>query len=552
MKFKSIRWRLPLNFLGIVGLTVLLLGIVLILVLRTYYSRLERDYLSNISEAIPANILDLLKSENSQAELQAYYENVAFLSQIRIRILDSDGEVLVDTGSPIGYSVALGAQSNVYAHSISNQGRQLEPIMIIQRGVIEASRLPANILNQEGEVHIIETPETTTPISEGDEIERVDEETITIQVTPIAPVKTSDETFFSVVSVYPSAFGVTIGGEGNSSGRRSSVDRTIEIHDPSGLLAYIEFSEGPAYGREVLTSVSIGFLAASVLSIGLSATVGWWFSRRLSSPLLWLTNSTAQFAEGEYSSRVDVDREDEIGTLALTYNRMADKVEATVVALRRFVSDAAHELSTPLTALRTNLELISGEDLSPAQQSYIERALGQAERLEELTTSLLDLSRLDAGSTEEELSQINLAELLHKQSELYASQAEQQGISFTMELPSKEIVYEGRRRHMERVIENLLDNAIKFTPEGGSVAIGFKEKDSEVVVWVEDTGIGIPEDDLPQLFNRFHRAQNASGYPGNGLGLAIVKSIVEGHGGSIHAENLKQGSRFTVNLPSGN
>jgi signal transduction histidine kinase len=241
--------------------------------------------------------------------------------------------------------------------------------------------------------------------------------------------------------------------------------------------------------------------------------------------------------------------EDEFGILATSFNRMAEQVEGTITTLQRFISDAAHELNTPLTALRTNLELIPEEQDRTTQQSYVDHALQQTKRLEELTGALFDLSKLESGAVDEEVGLFNLSQLIHDESERYASIAEQKGIEFSLDLPGEEIQMMGRSNQIRTAMSNLFDNAVKFTPEGGSVVIGLKTEGTLIRLWVEDTGIGIPDGEILQLFQRFHRAPNASTYPGNGLGLAIVKTIVEAHCGSICVENLDPGVRFTIDFP---
>lgn len=118
-----------------------------------------------------------------------------------------------------------------------------------------------------------------------------------------------------------------------------------------------------------------------------------------------------------------------------------------------------------------------------------------------------------------------------------------------LNLPPEPIEIKGQADQLRRAIGNLIDNAIKFTPEGGTVTIDLQRGDGSIELCVSDTGIGIPADDLPQLFSRFHRGRNAAGYPGNGLGLAIVKAIVEAHGGAVGAENTAQGTRFCITFP---
>jgi signal transduction histidine kinase len=265
--------------------------------------------------------------------------------------------------------------------------------------------------------------------------------------------------------------------------------------------------------------------------------------------VLALTAATAHMAAGDLGTRAVVAGEDEFGCLGLSFNVMAGRVETTIRALRRFVSDAAHELHTPLTALRTNLELAAGEGIDSARLAFIERAQEQVERLETLAGDLLDLSRIEAGVNNDQPISLDLMALVRRTSELYASRAEQAGLSFDLDVPEGTITIQGNQERVSRALGNLLDNAIKFTPGGGAVSLSLRQQGQWAELWVQDTGIGIPTDDLPQLFSRFHRGHNATAYPGSGLGLAIVAAIVEGHGGQVAAENTASGARFCLRLP---
>jgi signal transduction histidine kinase len=304
-------------------------------------------------------------------------------------------------------------------------------------------------------------------------------------------------------------------------------------------------SDGPAYGSEIVSSVAHGWLFAGGFAVLLAAAAGLFVSRQISKPLLALTEVTVQMTAGDLSTRANIARQDELGTLALSFNAMADRIQEIVVTLQRFVADAAHELHTPLTALRTNLELAKNEHPSTA----IRRAHEQVIRLEKLTDGLLALSRIEAQSGTEQATPVDLVSLIRSTSELYASRAEQAGLGYELFLPEQVPPVLGRADQLASVISNLMDNAIKFTPTNGKVSLGLRRLDQTLELTVQDTGIGIPPDDLPQLFERFRRGHNASDHPGSGLGLAITKAIVKAHGGSIMAESSPVGTRITVNLP---
>jgi signal transduction histidine kinase len=313
------------------------------------------------------------------------------------------------------------------------------------------------------------------------------------------------------------------------------------------LLGYVELSQGPPYAREILEDVAWGLGIAGAVAVALAAVVGWAISRRISAPLVALTEVTAAMARGDLSARADVARKDELGALARSFNQMAGQVDDIITTLRRFVSDAAHEIHTPLTALRTNLELAL-QDAQVATGDPLVRAQAQVDRLEALTGGLLDLSRLESPDHAPEAAPVPLLPLLSELGELYASRAEQAGVAFEWSLPETPVSVLGEQVQLKAALTNLLDNALKFTPEGGRICLGCRLEGETALLWVEDTGIGLPEADLPHLFERFYRGRNAAAYPGSGLGLAIVKAVVERHEGQVQAERTEQGSKFTIRL----
>jgi signal transduction histidine kinase len=529
---KSIRWRLPLSYAGIALLAALVLGGVLLIVLRGYYAQRERYHLINNARAIGDTLIPLLAQPDvTPEELQAQVESLSFLSQTRVRILDADRQVLADSG-PFNSSrirIALGSQGSdsdlffryAFIRPVEEEG--IPP---------DKGRLPVEAEGMPETVEIVVTPilqPTLPPLP-------------TRSIMPPFPSQRVINSDFSVIGTLQ---GFDLSGEADSMvSRRSNQEARISLYpEPDQLQAIVVLSEGPAYGSEIVGKVAWGWAIAAAVSVILAAAAGWFISRNINAPLLNLTGVTARMAGGDLSARADIASKDEFGLLAHSFNQMAEQVEETVVTLRRFVSDAAHELHTPLTALHTNLELAPDE-------AFVRRAQAQVKRLERLTEGLLDLSRVEAGGSQEKHAPLELVTLVQQVSELYASRAEQAGLTFNLTLPGSPVTVRGDRAQLRRVLENLLDNAIKFTPEGGSVGVGIHQHARQVELWVEDTGIGIPVDDLPRLFDRFHRGPNAAGYPGSGLGLAIAKAIVENHGGRIKAESvLGEGTRLFFTLP---
>jgi signal transduction histidine kinase len=524
---QSIRWRLALSYAAIALLAALVLGAVLLTILQSYYSQRELDYLRGNAKAIGQGLSIMIESHVPTQALQLQVENFSFLSQTRVRALDTKGQVLQDSGVPKPVDVAVGTVKRAFfirdQRDQSGGGSPSDYVRIISIG---NGLTGGNVLTET--LPITKTAlRLEMPLPDGGEV-------VAYKSMPVAGA----------------LYGFGLNPDVALDERRSNqVVRQPFSDDAGTLLGYVELSDGPAYGRDILDSVARGWALSSAVAVLLAAGAGWLVSRRISAPVLALTAATARMAAGDLGARAGVAGEDEFGRLGRSFNIMAGRVETTICALRRFVSDAAHELHTPLTALRTNLELAAGEGGDSAQRAFVERAQEQIERLEALTGELLDLSRIEADLGKDHYAPLDLAALTRRTSELYASRAEQAGLAFELDGPEGAVTIRGSQERVTRVLDNLLDNAIKFTPGGGMVSVKLRQQGGWAELWVQDTGIGIPVDDLPQLFSRFHRGHNATSYPGSGLGLAIVAAIVEGHGGQVTAENTAPGARFCVRLP---
>lgn len=219
---------------------------------------------------------------------------------------------------------------------------------------------------------------------------------------------------------------------------------------------------------------------------------------------------------------------------------------------RQFVANVSHELRTPLATIKLMVETLQEAPDDPALAAdFLHRINTEIDSLTQLVRELLDLARLESGQAPMTLDWHPLDTLVHRAVARLGPQAERQGVTLSAEpgiatLPPVQV----DRERIEGVLVNLLHNAIKFTPPGGSIHIGGKESDDEVHLWVRDTGIGIAPDDVPRLFERFYKVDKARSTGGTGLGLAIVKHTIQAHGGRVWAEStLGAGSTFIVALP---
>lgn len=370
-----------------------------------------------------------------------------------------------------------------------------------------------------------------------------------IDPTDLAPA--GDQRARSSREPLPSPLGGGIFSSADQDAPRSDrVLRTSITSADGTTIGYLLLSDGPASGHDVLVSVAQALALAAIVAVILAATAGYIVSGRISKPIVVLTETSDEMAEGNLGARNDVDRDDEVGRLASSFNTMADRIEATVTTLRRFVADAAHEIGTPLTALQADLELADGSGGAEEERVFVRRALQQARRIEDLSNNLLRLSRLEAGEAAAAHELVDLVSLLRTTTDSAASRAEQAGIDLSVHLSDTAVEVMGDGGKLQVLLDNLLDNAFKFTPFGGSVEVGVRRDEDQAVLWVSDSGIGIPVTEQPEIFSRFYRARNVSAYPGSGLGLAIVHATALGHGGTVglHSDG-EHGTRFEVRLP---
>lgn len=351
---------------------------------------------------------------------------------------------------------------------------------------------------------------------------------------------------------FPSPLGSGIFGSRATSGapRSDRVLRTILTDAAGEGVGSVLLSDGPASGRDVLASIVEALALAALAAMALAGSAGYALSSRISHPIVELTAASDEMAAGNLSVRTGIERDDEVGHLARSFNAMADRVEATVVTLRRFVADAAHEIGTPLTALQADLELADAAGSESEEREFVKRALGQARRIEDLSANLLRLSRIEAGEFVSEEASLDLVPMVRGIGDAAASRAEQAGVELTLAVAGDEPVrVAAEESRMRAAVENLLDNAFKFTPEGGGVELGLRAEGGHAVLWVSDSGIGIPAAEQPEVFGRFYRARNVASYPGSGLGLAIVLATIEGYGGTVGFRSSDAGTRFEARLP---
>ncbi|MCL6547440.1 MAG: cell wall metabolism sensor histidine kinase WalK [Alicyclobacillus sp.] len=301
------------------------------------------------------------------------------------------------------------------------------------------------------------------------------------------------------------------------------------------------------------------FETGSLVVLGLTAVLGIVLSRTITRPILDVIRQARTMAAGDYTRRVEVLGQDEFGVLAQAVNDLTERLQRAEAeqdrldrARREFVANVSHELRTPLTSIKSYVEAL--QDAAPdeeTQQRFLSVIAREADRMTRLARDLLLLSGLDEGRDPGRDADIDVGTWLREAVERMALPARGAGLELELNVEGSAVV-RGNRDMLDRVMDNLMANAIAYTAPGGHVRVRATAGGGQVTIQVADTGIGIPEADLPHVFERFYRVDKGRSRRrgGSGLGLALAKEITELHGGRIAIESrLNQGTTVTVVLP---
>jgi two-component system sensor histidine kinase BaeS len=274
-------------------------------------------------------------------------------------------------------------------------------------------------------------------------------------------------------------------------------------------------------------------------------------SRRISAPIKALTLASKRLGQGDFSQRVNINDKSEVGELAQTFNSMASDLERAEKLRHNLVADVAHELRTPLSNVRGYLEAVHDGVIKPDADTI--RSLNEeAILLSRLVDDLQELSLAEAGELKLVCQAEDIAELINQTVAVVQPQAVAKGLSLSIDLPDKLPVVNIDSQRIRQVLRNLLENAVTHTAKGDAITVSVRQQGSWVEVSVADTGEGIPNEDLPNIFERFYRVDKsrARATGGSGLGLTIAKRLVEAHGGKIEAQSEPgKGSRFSFSVP---
>jgi len=289
------------------------------------------------------------------------------------------------------------------------------------------------------------------------------------------------------------------------------------------------------------------------ITVFLGGIAGLFLAEKSVSGLKKVTKIAGEIERGNFEHRLDPKGEGlEIENLAERFNAMLDKIQALLTTLSNVSDDIAHDLRTPITRIRGTAELALTAKY-PDPQTF-ENALcsivEECDRLVVMIRTMLEIAQTDAGILELQLETVDIWQVLRTGYELFLSLAEDKGIQLELKLPETVAVANVHVGRMQRAVANLLDNAIKFTGSGGRVEIMGETTENQIIIRIQDTGIGIPVEEQERVFDRFYRRDPSRTIEGNGLGLCLAKAIVQAHRGTISlSSEVGKGSCFTITIP---
>ncbi len=293
------------------------------------------------------------------------------------------------------------------------------------------------------------------------------------------------------------------------------------------------------------------FILGITTIVVFSGVIGWLMAKGALIGVEEITNTAIEISQGAFETRVQVKAKGgEIAQLAEAFNRMLDRIQELVKGLKELTENIAHDVKTPITRIRglAESELSKGKP-NDLFQSFAADIIEECDSLLQMINTMLAISEAEAGISGIFQKQVDLIPIIRKALELFRPLAEEKGIHLVSQASGSAYVW-GDIHRLQRMIVNLLENAIKFTHFGGSVTVSINEENEQILIAVHDTGIGISKDDLPHIFKRLYRCDASRSEPGFGLGLSLAQAIVKSHGGDIKAESTPgKGSTFTVSLP---
>lgn len=312
----------------------------------------------------------------------------------------------------------------------------------------------------------------------------------------------------------------------------------------------VEIARSMETTSELMAGFRSAFSISMALILSLGLVGGWLLAKRFWQQIESFNQMAMKiFNSGNLTNRLPVKGKDEFSALAMNMNAILDKMEKLFQGIRQVSDNIAHDLRSPLSRLRVDVEVTLQESNPQNYRMTLERVLTELQNMQEIFQSLLSLGQAEAGSMKIRKKPINLSQLLEDIVELYGPLSEDKGHDFDAQIPP-DLMIEGDRQLLAQALSNLLDNAVKYVPDGGKISLNATIKNDVAIVLLEDSGPGIPHEMRKKVFDRFVRVDPSRTLPGTGLGLSLVKAFIELHQGHITlSESTLGGTLFTITLP---
>lgn len=303
--------------------------------------------------------------------------------------------------------------------------------------------------------------------------------------------------------------------------------------------------------EELLEDISQDFRPAIAIVLTLVAIGGWLMARKALSGVKEVTQTAMAISDGAMEKRVPLTgRGDEIDRLSQTFNHMLERIQSLIKEMREVTDNIAHDLKSPITRMRglAEVTLTTGRSLDE-YQTMAASTVEECDSLLGMINTMLEISEFEAGVATLSITKVDISRLIEEACDLFHPLAEDKGLAIKVKVPPQ-LLLSADRSKLQRALTNLLDNAIKYTPRGGTITVFVEEREKGVIISIHDTGRGIAADDIPHIFDRFYRVDKSRSESGVGLGLSLVLAIVQAHGGNIEVNSSPgAGSTFTIVLP---
>lgn len=323
---------------------------------------------------------------------------------------------------------------------------------------------------------------------------------------------------------------------------------TIVLTTSSSSVSALRFVTSLTFVDNQLSGIMLTALIISAVILLVVVLTGLYFVKSICVPLVQISSTAKRLAKGDFSERLPITSNDEIGQLSRAFNEMADGLENAEQIKNDFISSVSHELRTPLTAIKGWGETLNlGYDPETFTKG-MKVITGETQRLERMVEELLDFSRIQSGHFTLQMTTIDVIAELEDAMLIYIDKAKKEGVTLTYSEPEFLCPVIGDKNRLRQVFINIIDNALKYTETGGEIDILVEKNDSSVVISVADSGAGIAPEDLPKVKQKFYKANSTK--HGSGIGLAVADEIVTMHGGLLEVESeLGYGTTVTITLP---